>query len=183
MNGSMLILNETQKRTPELDILEDCKYKCDLINHCIAESCFFFALCYRFQRLDTPNWPHWPKWDKKDIWSYQIFSLYVIANHCKKADGSDMDDFSRYDAARKCFFNGVRSDSRIMNTLAKDNKYARDMSKLIMVDKGFFLRKTQEVLDQHMTRDEAPRVVIPSPGGWGSQRLGRTSKMPIFATQ
>ena len=26
-------------------------------------------------------------------------------------------------------------------------------------------------------------VRIPSPGGWGSQRLGRTSKMPIFATQ
>ena len=115
----------------------------------------------RNQRLVTPNWHPWPKWNKVKISPYKLFSLHVIANDCKKADGSEMDEFSRYDAARKCYFDGVQSDTYIMNTLATTNEKSTDMSKLIMVDKGFFLRKTQEVIDQHMTRDEAPRVVIP----------------------
>ena len=100
-------------------------------------------------------------WNKVKIWPYKLFSLYIIANDCKKANGSEMDEFSRYDAARKCYFNGVRSDSHVMNTLATSNEKGREMSELIMVDKGFFLRKTQEVIDQHITGDEAPRVVIP----------------------
>lgn len=40
------------------------------------------------------------------------------------------------------------------------NEKAIDMSKLIMVDKRFFLRRIQEILNKYI-KGEAPRVVIP----------------------
>ena len=65
------------------------------------------------------------------------------------------------DAAGRCFFDGVGSATHIMNTLAQSEwDHAKAMANLIKVDPGFFLRRTQEVLDENMGR-EAPQVDIP----------------------
>lgn len=72
-----------------------------------------------------------------------------------------MGEATRLDVASECFFNGTRSVTSIMKRLAQAHSdVAKKIAASISVDMGFFMRRTQEVLNKRMGA-EAPQVDIP----------------------